>query len=79
MNHNKHKHPQEQYTTRADMKCGTPQANNELAAVQMKAHIRKLQRELFCLWSYIGQEGLWNEAKEYLDENEDVPTLFELP
>jgi len=44
---------------------------------QMKEHIRKLGRELFHLWEYVGQEGLWGEAKEYVDENADEPIPFE--
>ena len=44
---------------------------------QMKEHIQKLERELFHLWEYVSQEGMWSEAKEYVDENADEPIPFE--
>ena len=38
-------------------------------------HIQELEHELFYLWNYLGQEGLWSEAKAYLEdyEDEDIP------
>ena len=40
-------------------------------------YIGKLQRELFYLWVFIGQEGAWDEAREFVDEHTMVPTPFE--
>lgn len=77
MNQDRYKHQRKR--TAARVGYSNPQGNNESTAIQMRTHIQKLQHELFYLWSYIGQEGLWNEAKEYLDENKNAPTLFELP
>ena len=34
-------------------------------------------RQNFYLWMFIAQEGLWDEAREFLKENMDTPTLFE--
>lgn len=45
---------------------------------QLKEHIRKLERELFHVWGYIGQEGLWNEAREYVDEHAGEAIPFEI-
>ena len=45
---------------------------------QLKEHIRRLERELFHIWGYIGQEGLWNEAREYVDEHAGEAIPFEL-
>ena len=38
---------------------------------------RKLERELFHLWNYIWQEGLGNEAREFLEEHMDEEIPFE--
>lgn len=35
-----------------------------------REHIHDLEHELFFLWEYLCSEGLWNEAKEYLEEHE---------
>ena len=40
-------------------------------------YIGKLQRELFYLWGFIGQEGIWDDAREFVDEHLMVPTPFE--
>lgn len=42
----------------------------------MKAHIRETEHDLFYLWEYICSEGLWSEAKEYLDEHREDPIPF---
>ncbi|MCC8176103.1 MAG: hypothetical protein LIO91_06695 [Bacteroidales bacterium] len=78
MKRDKNKHPQKPGKA-AGAGYINPWYHGGPTAAQMQTHICKLQRELFCLWSYIGQEGLWSEAKEYLDENADIPTLFESP
>lgn len=36
-----------------------------------------LYRQNFYLWMFISREGLWNEAKEFLEENMDDPIPFE--
>ena len=40
-------------------------------------HIRKLERELFHLWAFAMEEGLYPEAKEYVEEHREEETLFE--
>lgn len=34
-------------------------------------------RQNFYLWMFISQEGLWSEAKEFVDENMETPMPFE--
>ena len=36
-----------------------------------------MYRQNFYLWIFISQEGLWSEAKEFLEENMDTPIPFE--
>ena len=45
---------------------------------QLKEQLRKLERELFHVWGYISQEGLWNEAREYVEEHADEAVPFEM-
>lgn len=37
----------------------------------------KLQRESYYLWMFISAQGLWEEAREFLEDNMDEPMLFE--
>lgn len=34
-------------------------------------------RQNFYLWMFISQEGLWSEAKEFVEENMQTPMPFE--
>lgn len=43
-----------------------------------KMRMRKLERNVFCLWEYICTEGLAEEAREYLLENGDSRLLLGL-
>ena len=43
----------------------------------VNAHIRKLERELFHIWAFIMEEGLYSEASEYVNEHKDEETPFE--
>ena len=36
-----------------------------------------MYRQNFYLWIFISLEGLWSEAKEFLEENMDTPIPFE--
>lgn len=38
---------------------------------------RKLQRESYYLWMFISAHGLWEEAREFLEDNMDEPMLLE--
>ena len=38
---------------------------------------RLLRREAFYLWMFIAQEGLLEEAREFMEENMDHPVPFE--
>ena len=40
-------------------------------------HIRKLKRELFHLWAFVMEEGLYSEAVEYTAEHKDEEIPFE--
>lgn len=50
---------------------------SEKSPEQFKEQIRKLKRELFHIWDFIGQEGLWSEAQEYMERNRNEPMPFE--
>ncbi len=39
---------------------------------------RKLQRESYYLWMFISAQGLWEDARDFLEDNMDEPMLFEL-
>lgn len=54
-----------------------PEEKNPASREQMKGHIRKLERELFQLWGFVGQEGLWDEAREFVQEHADETIPFE--
>lgn len=40
-------------------------------------HNTNIYRQNFYLWMFISQEGLWDEAREFLRENMDTPIPFE--
>lgn len=42
---------------------------NRLQKHSSEKRLQKVQRQLYYLWDFIGQEGLWNEAKEYVEES----------
>ena len=44
----------------------------------IKDRIRKMEREAFYLSMFIAQEGLWEESRQFLDDNMDNPIPFEL-
>lgn len=37
-----------------------------------------LRRQLFYLWTFTIQQGLWEDALDFMDEHDDVPAPFEL-
>lgn len=41
-------------------------------------HIRQLNRKLFTLWHYLDEEGLWDDAQEYLEEHKDDQMPFDV-
>lgn len=49
---------------------------NTPAYVQKK--YEKLTRQIFLLWDFLAEEGLWHEAKEYLEDHKDdeIPIDF---
>ena len=50
---------------------------DQAARERRDAHICALHRELYYLWDFIGEDGLWSEAKEYVDECCDDPIPYE--
>lgn len=38
--------------------------------------IRRLEREVFSLWNFVWQEGLGDEAREFVEEHRDEETPF---
>jgi hypothetical protein len=39
--------------------------------------IKMLQRKLFYIWMFLGQEGIWEEAEEFIKEHMSEPVPFE--
>lgn len=48
------------------------------ATAHTRQEYHRLRHELFCLWDFIGQEGLWIEAREYIEEHADDHFPFEV-
>jgi len=46
--------------------------------VKMQEHIRRLEHDLYFLLDFIGENGLWQEARECLEEHEDDSIPFGL-
>ena len=61
----------------ASMSLRTGAEYDQAARERRDAHIRVLHRELFYLWDFVGEEGLWSDAKEYVDERCIDPTPYE--
>lgn len=45
---------------------------------KIEEHIRRLEHDLYFLLDFIGDNGLWQEAKEHLEEHSDDPIPFGL-
>ena len=43
---------------------------------KIEKHIRHLEHDLYYLMDFIGENGLWQEAKEHLEEHDDDPIPF---
>ena len=61
----------------------TPEERERMEAVNntpayVSRRYEKMARQLFVLWDYLAEEGLYAEAKEYLEEHmdEDIPLPF---
>lgn len=63
-------------TYAADEAMWEAQAMN-LSEKRVYGHIRKIERELFHLWGFVGSEGLWEEACEYMVDHRGEETPFE--
>ncbi len=61
--------------------CGFDDYNykNDADIELLRWQISKLRKELYHLWDFVGQEGLWCEAKEHLEEvkDESIDTTME--
>ena len=54
----------------------TPEELERMEAVKntpvyVQRKYEKLFRRIFLLWDFLAEEGLWSEAKEYLEEHQD--------
>ena len=36
---------------------------------ELQCHIRNLEHENFCLWMFISQNDLWEDAREFLSDS----------
>ena len=43
----------------------------------MEEYVKRLEREIFSLWNFIWQEGLGDEAREFVEERKDEEIPFE--
>ena len=53
--------------------------NNETVEeklIRARSHIDELEHQLFFLWQYLGSEGMWTDAEEYLEEHRDDEIPF---
>lgn len=53
------------------------QENWEKFPKQMQDYVRKLKREVFYLWIFLTEQGLWEDAREFMEENRNEPVPFE--
>ena len=44
---------------------------------QVQDYVRKLKREVFYLWIFLTEQGLWEDAREFMEENRNEPAPFE--
>ncbi|MGX8686554.1 MAG: hypothetical protein ACSW8K_01965 [bacterium] len=44
---------------------------------EVKEKIRRMQREIFYTWMFLSQEGIYEDAEEYVREHMDEPIPFE--
>lgn len=44
---------------------------------QVRDYVRKLKREVFYLWIFLTEQGLWEDAREFMEENRNEPAPFE--
>ena len=44
--------------------------------IRARSHIDELEHQLFFLWQYLGSEGMWADAEEYLEEHRDDEIPF---
>ena len=45
--------------------------------VYVQKKYEEMYRKMFLLWRYLAEEGLWNEASEYLEEHKDDEMPFD--
>lgn len=57
-----------------DMSLPFPEEHDPTA----EKNICSLRRHLFCLWTYIIQQDMWEEAADFIEEHRDEPTPFDL-
>ena len=38
----------------------------------------ELRAQLFCLWTFVAQQGIWEDALDFLDEHEGLSDPFEV-
>lgn len=61
----------------------TPEELERMDAIEntpayVQKQYEKLARQLFLLWDFLAEEGLWHEAKEYLEDHkeDEMPVEF---
>ena len=53
-------------TTPSDRRCRAEKACSEL------------RTQLFCLWTFVAQQGIWEDALDFMDEHEGLTFPFEV-
>ena len=43
---------------------------------EIRNHIQRLEHDLYYLMDFLGENGLWQEAKEHLEDHEDARIPF---
>ncbi len=68
------------YTDETEEECRVREDNERLHSQtpeKAREKIRMLQRKLHYAWLYMAQEGIWEEAEEFIREHMDDPVPFE--
>lgn len=52
--------------------------NERNQGADLRKDLCRLNRELFCLWRYLQEEDLWDDAQDYLEEHQDDELPFDV-
>lgn len=59
-------------SAKAERACINPGKENH----NKKEDFQRARRELFYLWLFLAQEGIYEEARDFINEHMEKPVLF---